>query len=137
VRPGKLSMELLPLTFIGDDSRVAAQAAAAAADRNRLWQFADLFYLNQGPENSGYVTADFLTRLARAAGLPAQPLLAAAESSATPSLLTQADQQASQRGINSTPSFLIGRRGQALQPLQVSQLEPGDFTDQIDALLQG
>jgi protein-disulfide isomerase len=90
VRPGKLSIELRPLTFIGDDSRVAGQAAAAAAQRNRLWQFADLFYLNQGPENSGYVTADFLRSLARGAGLSPQPLLDAAQSSASAPLLTQA-----------------------------------------------
>jgi protein-disulfide isomerase len=137
VRPGKLSIELRPLTFIGDDSRVAGQAAAAAAQRNRLWQFADLFYLNQGPEHSGYVTAEFLRSLARAAGLSPQPLLDAAQSSASAPLLTQADREASQRGIASTPSFLIGGSGQALRPLQVDQLQPGEFTDRIDAALQG
>jgi protein-disulfide isomerase len=133
VRPGKLSIEMRPLTFIGDDSRTAGQAAAAAADHNRLWQFADLFYLNQGQENTGYVTHDFLTKIARAAGLNPAPILAAADSSTTPALLTQADQEASQRNVSSTPSFLLGRGGGALRSLQVSQLVPSQFTGPIDS----
>jgi predicted DsbA family dithiol-disulfide isomerase len=102
-----------------------------------LWQFADLFFLNQGQENSGYVTPDFLSRLARAADLSPQPLLDAAKSSAPAPRLSQAEQQASRYGITSTPSFLIGRRGQALRPLDVSQLQPGEFTDRIGNALRG
>jgi protein-disulfide isomerase len=137
VRPGKLSIELRPLTFIGDDSRVAGQAAAAAAARDRAWQFVDLFYLNQGQENSGYVTTDFLSRLARATGLSPGPLLAAAQSTGAVPLLDQAEQEASQHRINSTPSFLLGRRGQALSALRVSRLQTAEFTSRIDAALGG
>jgi protein-disulfide isomerase len=135
VRTGELSIEMRPLAFIGDDSLTAGKAAAAAADHNRLWQFADIVYHHQGRENSGYVTDDFLARVARAAGLDPGSLVAAAHSARTPALLTQAEREASQRNIDSTPSFLLGRRAGALQPLQVSQLEPSAFTGPIDAAL--
>jgi protein-disulfide isomerase len=135
VRTGKLSIEMRPLTFIGDDSVTAGKAAAAAADRNRLWQFADLVYLHQGEENTGYVTDAFIGRIARAAGLNAAPIVAASHSGSTPALLTQAEKEAAEQNFNSTPSFLLGSRGGSLQPLEVNQLEPSAFTSQIDAAL--
>ena len=45
------------LSFLGQDSVTAgARRAAAAAQQNKLWNFVDVFYFNQGEENSGYVT---------------------------------------------------------------------------------
>ena len=46
------------------------QAALAAAEQNRYWEFIENFYANQGIENSGYVTDDFLTEIANDAGVP-------------------------------------------------------------------
>jgi protein-disulfide isomerase len=135
VRTDELSIEMRPLSFIGDDSVTAGKAAAAAADRNRLWQFADLVYHHQGQENTGYVTDAFITKIARAAGLDAAPIVAAAHSGTKPALLTQADQEAAQQNVSSTPSFLLGPRGGSLQSLEVNQLEPSAFTSQIDAAL--
>jgi hypothetical protein len=40
-----------------------------------MWNFVDLFYRNQGQENSGYITDTFLSRLATAAGVPAKLVL--------------------------------------------------------------
>ncbi len=45
------------------------QAALAAAEQDRYWNFIELFYANQGTENSGYVTDDFLTAVAEGAGV--------------------------------------------------------------------
>ena len=41
------------LSFIGPDSERAARLAAAAGLQDRLWQFTDLIFRNQGAENSG------------------------------------------------------------------------------------
>jgi len=82
-----------------------------------------------------YVTPDFLRARARGAGLDPEPIVAASQSSATAPLLIEAEREASQRGSDSTPSFLLGRRGGSLGGLQVSQLQPGEFTGRIDALL--
>src|SRR5207237_817772 len=127
---------LRPLTFIGADSKTAAAALASAAKQNRAWQFADLFYLNQGTENSGYVKPEFIRSLAQAAGAPPGPIVAAAQQGGGDPLLAQADQEASQFGVNSTPSFLIGKRGGSLKPLQVSALDPSEFRARIDAVLK-
>ena len=35
-----------------------------------FWNYIELFYRNQGEENSGYVTDDFLTEIAKGAGVP-------------------------------------------------------------------
>src|SRR5689334_16398640 len=53
VRTGKLRLELREIALIGPDSLKGAAWAQAAAQQNRLYQFADLFYRNQGTENSG------------------------------------------------------------------------------------
>ncbi len=64
VRTGKVRMELRPLTFIGPESLTAAKAAAAGA-RRAGWQFSEIFFANQGQENSGYVTPEFISRVAK------------------------------------------------------------------------
>jgi protein-disulfide isomerase len=134
VRPGKLRIEFRPLTFIGPDSAKAGGAAAAAAERNRLWQFADLFYLNQGTENSGYVSDSFLRGIARGAGLDPAPLLAASKTPDSIPLLRQAESEAQRNAISTTPSFLLGR-GKSLRRLAVSSLDPSQFTTAIEGEL--
>jgi protein-disulfide isomerase len=74
VRPGAASYELRQWTVIGpplhEQSRDAAKAALAAAEQNRYWNYVELFYRNQGAEESGYVTDAFLTAIAKGAGVP-------------------------------------------------------------------
>jgi protein-disulfide isomerase len=136
VRSGKVKMELRPITIIGPDSGTAHAAAAAAAERNRLWQFADLVYLNQGQENSGYVTEDFLSRIARGAGLDPGPIVTASQTPNSVPLLRQATAESQRYGITSTPSFLVGRTGGSLKQLSLSSLEPAEFTAVIDDALK-
>lgn len=137
VRPGRLRIELRPLSFIGDDSLEAAASTAAAAGQNRMWQFVDLFFRNQGRENSGYVTADFVGRLARAAGASPAPVVAAAEAGDGGALLARAEREAAQFGVESTPTFLIARGDRPPERLQVGELTPEAFTGPIDRALSG
>src|SRR5262249_5374517 len=69
VKPGNVKYEFRPFLIIGPDSKPAMRATLAAGEQNRFWQFLQLFYLNQGGENSGYVTDSFLTNIAKAAGV--------------------------------------------------------------------
>ena len=66
VRSGRLRLELHVLTFLGEDSVRAGAMAAAAAQQDKLWPFADAFYRSQGAENSGYATDDFLRGIGEA-----------------------------------------------------------------------
>jgi protein-disulfide isomerase len=69
VRTGKVKVSFQLWPILGPDSVVAARAGLAAQRQNRFWQFAELFYENQGSETVHHVTPLFLDRLAAAARL--------------------------------------------------------------------
>lgn len=136
VRPGDLRLELRLLSFIGDDSVRGAQVAAAAAEQDRAWSFAEAFYADQGAENSGYVTDEFLRDIS--AGIDGFDIDRALEEAGTePSvgLLAEADRLAAENGINSTPSFLIGPTAGRLELLAIDRLELAPFADAIETEL--
>lgn len=138
VRTGEVSMRFENLSFIGPDSVTAGRVAAAAAQQNRLWNFVDLLYLNQGEENTGYVTPAYIDRLLRAVpGLDVPVARAASRTQAASEALAQANVVASQSGVQSTPSFLIGKLGGSLRPFQPSSLQSAPFVQAIDGLLGG
>ncbi len=64
VRGGDAKLVFRDVAFLGDDSLRAGQLAAAAGRQDRLWQFIHLFYVNQGQEQTGYATDDFLRSIA-------------------------------------------------------------------------
>jgi protein-disulfide isomerase len=70
VRSGEAKIEFRNFTIISQESIPAAAAAIAAGKQGKGWIFIELFYRNQGLEASGYVTDEFLTEIARAAGVP-------------------------------------------------------------------
>jgi protein-disulfide isomerase len=135
VRSGKVRMEFRNLSFLGDDSVTAARAAAAAAAQNKLWTFVDVFYYNQGEENSGYVTPAFLERIERAAGVDPVKANAFAASEASKKPLTAADALADQLRVESTPTILVGKRGGALTPVQADPADVGAYKAAIDGAL--
>ena len=126
----------MPLRFLGDDSVRAAAVTAAAAEQDELWPFVDAFYHRQGQENSGYVTDDFLRQvLAAVPGIDVEQALSDAGDPKAEKLPTRAEAEAKAAGISSTPSFMIGPTGGKLSDLKVSALDPGQFTEPIDAAL--
>jgi len=114
VRDGEARLEFNNFTIIGAESTPAGAAAIAAGKQGRGWNFVELFYRNQGAENSGYVTDEFLTAIARGAGVPniakwnadrkSKPVLA--EVAATTA-------EAEELGFNGTPSFAVEGPGSA------------------------
>jgi protein-disulfide isomerase len=138
VRPGDLRLRFEVQTFIGPQSEDAARVALAASLQNRLWDFADVFYRNQDDENSGYVTEDFLSKVAGATpGLDAAKALRDRDSQRVASLLTGSAGQFRDLGFNATPSFAIETPGKPPTPFTVT--DPGDsdqFTSQLDSLLK-
>jgi protein-disulfide isomerase len=136
VRTGKLRLELRLQRFIGADSNVAARGAQAAATRDRMWNFVDLFYRNQGQENSGYVTDAFLSRLATAAGVPPKLVLDAGTAPALEPPLKDAEAEAQAAGLTSTPSFLIGPKAGQGKVLSIARLDIGAFAAAIDPELK-
>jgi protein-disulfide isomerase len=138
VRSGKVSVEFRNLSFIGPDSVRAARVAAGAAQQDKLWNFVDLMYLNQGTENSGYVTDTYLQRLLAAIpGLDVARAERARQSPQARAALDSANQAAAASGVDATPSFLIGRVGDSLALFLPASLTPGAFTGQLNKLIRG
>jgi protein-disulfide isomerase len=113
VRPGKVKLEARLLHFLGPDSVKAARAAAAAQRQDRLWPFLEAFYAAQGPENSGYVTDDFLQEVAAAAGTD----LDGVDSAYATRQLERANAEAGRLGVDGTPTFAVDGRILAADPL--------------------
>jgi protein-disulfide isomerase len=114
VKRGSVKYEFQPYLIIGPDSKPAMKAALAAGEQGRFWNFLQLFYRNQGSENSGYVTDEFLTSIANGAGVPdIDKWNDSRNSSKWDSVLTNGTTQAESLGFNGTPSVLVqGPNGQ-------------------------
>jgi protein-disulfide isomerase len=69
VKNGQVKVDFRNFMIIGEQSLDAGAAAAAAGAQGRGWQFLELFYKNQGAENSGYADDEFLTAVAEGAGV--------------------------------------------------------------------
>jgi protein-disulfide isomerase len=132
VKQGKVRVEFQNFAFLGPDSERGARAAAEAANQNRAWQFIDLWYHNQGTENTGYATDDFIRSIAsNVDGLDAEAVVTAANGDDNSSI-DKAKAAAAAAGVESTPTFLVGKTGQATQPADAAGLLPA-----IESALSG
>jgi protein-disulfide isomerase len=114
VRSGAAKYEFRPFLVIGPDSKPAMRAALAAGEQGRFWNFLQLFYLNQGGENSGYVTDSFLTGLAKGAGVPdIDKWNTDRNDPKWDAVIQQGSSQADSFGFTGTPSIVVqGPNGQ-------------------------
>jgi len=109
VDTGKVKLQARTLHFLGDDSTTAAKFAAGAQAQGKFWPFLETFYANQGEENSGYVTDDFLKDIATNSGVDYDKAKAFAKTSGAQQALDTADSDASAIGADSTPTFTLKR----------------------------
>jgi protein-disulfide isomerase len=135
VRTGKLRYELRIRAYLGPDSARAAGAAAVAARESRLYQFADAFYHAQGPENSGYATDAFITRIAKAAGVDPAAAVAGAKVGAKDPLVQQAEKLAKDVGSGGTPDFYVRLASGRLVPVNPPGLTPDVFVPALQQAL--
>jgi len=136
VRTGRIRYELRIRSFLGRDSVRAAGAAAYAAQQDRMYQFADLFYRNQEPEESGYADSAFIRRIAsQVPGLAPEKAVAAANDPLRRPLVRAGEQFARDLGSTGTPDFYV-RMGGRLQPLRPQGGAPDDYTRALDAVLR-
>ena len=75
------------------------------------------------PENSGYVTDDFLRTVASESGVNAGKALAYADTAAAQKPLAKANADASRLGIDATPTFTVDRGGEAPKVVSAAELE--------------
>ena len=121
VRTGKVKIEARPIAFIGPDSERGRAGALAAAKQNRMFNYMQLLYLNQGTENTGWLSDAMATAAASSIpGLDLQAWSSARNSSAVKDQSTQFDDQATTDKVTETPTVLVGRTGGNLQKAEVS-----------------
>jgi protein-disulfide isomerase len=116
VRRGVASYDLRQWTVIGEpphaQSTAAAKAALAASEQGRYWNYVELFYRNQGTEESGYVTRQFLTAIAKGAGVRDIPKWNRDRRSGSWSpVLARTSAEAQSLGLGGTPSVVVAGPG--------------------------
>jgi protein-disulfide isomerase len=134
VREGKLRIEFATLAFIGPDSEKGARAAAAAGEQGREAYFTQLWYWNQGTENSGYADDAFIEKIWKAAGVDVAKAKAFTASEASKKPLEAAQAQAEKYGVASTPSFVLGKTGGPYEKIEVDIGSADGFKAAIDEL---
>jgi protein-disulfide isomerase len=134
VRTGKVKMVFRNYAFIGPDSVTAARAAESAGQQNKLWNFIDVFYANQGTENTDYVTDKFLEKIGNGAGLDVAKMLAGREDPKVDGAIAEAQQAAQTAGVNSTPTLLV-QKGKAAPKKIANPQDVNAVSSEIDAAL--
>ena len=107
VRTGKVKLRFVGLAFLGEDSQKALRYALAAGKQNKLWQYTELLYENQGPENAGWVTDSLLEQIAGALDLNWDTLKTDAASVSVTQQATLMAQEGAQKQVSGTPTFFI------------------------------
>lgn len=141
VRPGKLKIEYRNLetaTREPETFRTQQSAALAAGKQNKGWDYIELFYHQQGQEDTGYVTESYLQGLAKQVpGLNLPQWTSDRSNGQFTNTITTDAQAANNSGFTGTPSFLLGKSGQQMQKLEYGSLtDPGSFESAINALLK-
>jgi len=108
VRGGEAKIGFKSFTIIDAESAPAGAAAIAAGAQGRGWSFIELFYRNQGLETSHYVNDEFLTAIARGAGVPdIGAWNRDRKSVATLAEVKRTSEEARRLGFTGTPSFAV------------------------------
>lgn len=123
VRGGEATLEFRNYTIIGPESIPAGAAAIAAGKQGHGWEFVELFYRNQGAEDSGYVTDEFLTAIAEGAGVPDIARWDRdRESKAVLREVEETTAEARELNFEGTPSFAVEGPGtKGLEPIGTPQ----------------
>jgi protein-disulfide isomerase len=136
VRTGKLKVIARPVAIIGTgaDSQRGRLGMIAASKQNRAFNFAQLLYFNQGPEDGGWLDDTMVASAAKSIpGVDVPALLAAAKGSAAADQAKTYDAQAKSDGLSGTPTVLVGKTGG--KPVVVAPgLEPS--AEQMNAAIE-
>jgi protein-disulfide isomerase len=121
VRTGKAKVMFRPIAFIGPDSQRGRDGAIAASQQNKMFNFVQLLYLNQGIENTGWLSDSTVS--AAAATIPGVNVTALEEAVGSPATRKEAtafDQLAAKDHVVATPTILVGKSGGALRQVTLS-----------------
>jgi len=110
VADGRVKLVFHPVALIGQESLWAAEAAECANDQGKFWDYHDKLFENQKGENKGGFSIDNLKRFAEELGLDTQAFNQCIDSHQHEDLVKAETQDAAKKGIQSTPTFVIGEQ---------------------------
>ncbi len=96
-----------PLSFLGPESQLAANAAGCAADEGQFIQFHKLLYANQPNENSGAWTSSYFTTLSLGLGITSKEYEKCVNKNEYKDWVVNVANEGAKRNINSTPTVFI------------------------------
>ena len=142
VRAGKLRIEYRSLetaTREPETFRKQQIAALAGGSQKKMWYYTELFYHQQGEENSEYVNEEFLSKLAsEVPGLDIAKWRSDRNNPAFENTLLTDAQTANNQGLSGTPSFLLGKTGSQPKKFEPSSYsEPSSYYAAIERQLKG
>jgi protein-disulfide isomerase len=106
VRRGEVKIDFRNFVIIGPESLDAGAAALAAGAQGRGWNYVELFYRNQGGENSGFADDAFLEAVAEGAGVK-NIARWQADRAKFVTKVEESSSEAQKLGIQGTPTFAI------------------------------
>lgn len=133
VRTGKARIALKPiaLSFMGEDSQAGRVVAVRLSEKDLAWPFLNLFYFNQGQEQTGYVTDEFLQKLVVAAGGTKEDASPREPSPEEAKKLAEIDALQEPLNVTGTPSFAIGKTGDDLTTYKPFEATSADVADDL------
>jgi protein-disulfide isomerase len=138
VRTGKLKVEARPIAIRGSDSLRGQSAAIAAGTQDKLFNFMQLLYDNQGVENTGWLDANMVKSAAVSIpGLDVGRFLEQVNSSSVAEQVKTVDAQATADAVDRTPTILVGKTGSKPHAVTLtSATDPGAVAAAVDAALR-
>ncbi|MGZ8695670.1 MAG: DsbA family protein [Gaiellaceae bacterium] len=137
VRPGKLRIELRLMDSLGEDSGREQRFVLAAGLQGKAWEVADLLYLHQGTEGSGWVTDRNLAAVGRAVrGLDVRRALADRRRPAVAAQAAAIARSAEALRISGVPSYATRVRGGPVEVLDSHPQEASGLEPTLDDLLE-
>lgn len=118
IATGKVFFTYNPFSFIGPESKLAAEAAFCAADQNKFWQMHYQIFTAQGVENSGIYTKTKLNQLGSEIGLDLPKFRDCLDNGKYTQRVEDANTAAMGKKVESTPSFFVNGKG----PLMMNQV---------------
>jgi protein-disulfide isomerase len=105
----KAAVNFHVLSFIGQESVRAANAAACANDEGKFVNFHLALYANQpATENSGTLTSDRLIEIGKSAGADSDAFKSCVKDMKYEGWVAKSAEAGSKKGVNSTPTVFVG-----------------------------
>lgn len=131
VADGSVNIAYRHFVVVGEESALAAEAAECAGEQSAFFEYHDLLFDRQGPENAGYLSLARLGSFASELGLDSDEFSSCLNSRRHKKMVEDSTSEGLSYGVRGTPTvFVNGRRVQ-------NAMQPGQLLGAIALALEG